>query len=88
MRVIGYTTTATAMYNKLIRRANPDVVLVEEVGEILESYILTVLTLSVKQLILIRDDKQLCLKANNYTLSVEKGNRYDFNRSLFKRLIL
>ena len=72
----------------MIRRANPDIVLVEEAGEILESHILTALTLSVKQLILIRDDKQLRPKANNYALSVEKGNRYDFNRSLFERLIL
>jgi hypothetical protein len=88
MRVIGCTTTAAAMYNKLIRGANPDIVLVEEAGEILESHILTALTPSVKQLILIGDDKQLRPRANNYALSVEKGSGYDFNRSLFERLIL
>jgi hypothetical protein len=88
MRVIGCTTTAAAKYNKLIRGANPDIVLVEEAGEILESHILTALTESVKQLILIGDDKQLRPRINNYALSVEKGAGYDFNRSLFERLIL
>ncbi|TVY80877.1 NFX1-type zinc finger-containing protein [Lachnellula suecica] len=88
MRVIGCTTTAAAQYNKLIRGANPDIVLVEEAGEILESHVLTALTPSVKQLILIGDDKQLRPKVNNYALSVEKGTGYDLNRSLFERLIL
>ncbi|KAG9247288.1 P-loop containing nucleoside triphosphate hydrolase protein [Calycina marina] len=71
---------------KLIRGANPDIVLVEEAGGILETHILTALTPSVKQLILIGDDKQLRPKAN--ALSVENGNGFDFNRSLFERLIL
>jgi hypothetical protein len=75
MRVIGCTTTAAAMYNKLIRGANPDVVLVEEAGEILESHILTALTPSVKQLILIGDDKQLRPKANNYALTAYISSR-------------
>jgi superfamily I DNA and/or RNA helicase len=88
MRVIGCTTTAAAKYNKLMRGAQPDIVLVEEAGEILESHILTALTPSVKQLILIGDDKQLRPRVNNYALSVEKGGGYDFNRSLFERLIL
>ncbi|KAL2074253.1 hypothetical protein VTL71DRAFT_8031 [Oculimacula yallundae] len=88
MRVIGCTTTAAAMYNTLIRGAKPDIILVEEAGEILESHILAALTPSVKQLILIGDDKQLRPKVTNYALSVEKGAGYDLNRSLFERLIL
>ncbi|EPE34203.1 P-loop containing nucleoside triphosphate hydrolase [Glarea lozoyensis ATCC 20868] len=88
MRVIGCTTTIAAKQNKLIRGANPDIVLVEEAGEILESHILTALTQSVKQLILIGDDKQLRPRINNYALSVEKKAGYDLNRSLFERLIL
>ena len=70
MQVIGCTTTAAAKYNKLIRGASPDNILVEEAGEILESHILTALTPSVKQLILIGDDKQLRPRANNYALPV------------------
>lgn len=87
-RVIGCTTTAAAMYNKLIRAAKPDMVLVEEAGEILECHIITALAPTVKQLVLIGDHKQLRPKINNYKLSVEKGLGYDLNRSLFERLIL
>lgn len=87
-RIIGCTTTAAAKYTKLITSAQPDVVLVEEAGEIQESHILSALTPSVKQLIQIGDHKQLRPKINNYQLTVEKGEGYDLNRSLFERLIL
>ncbi|KAJ9156715.1 Stage V sporulation protein K [Pleurostoma richardsiae] len=87
-RIIGCTTTGAAMFIKLIRSFNPDVVLVEEAGEILESHVLTALAPSVKQLILIGDHKQLRPKVNNYSLTVEKGDGFDLNRSLFERLIL
>lgn len=87
-RVIGCTTTGAAKYSSLIRAATPDVILVEEAGEILESHVLTALAPSVKQLILIGDHKQLRPKINNYALSVEKGDGFDLNRSLFERLIM
>lgn len=87
-RIIGCTTTAAAMHTKLITSAQPDVVVVEEAGEIQESHILTALTPSVEQLILIGDHKQLRPKINNYNLTVEKGEGYDLNRSLFERMIL
>jgi superfamily I DNA and/or RNA helicase len=41
-----------------------------------------------KQLTLIGDHKQLRPKVNNYELTVERGDGYDLNRSLFERLIL
>ncbi|KAK3949502.1 stage V sporulation protein K [Pseudoneurospora amorphoporcata] len=87
-KVIGCTTTGAAKYSSLIRAAKPDVILVEEAGEILESHVLTAMAPSVKQLILIGDHKQLRPKINNYSLSVEKGDGYDLNRSLFERLIM
>jgi hypothetical protein len=87
-RVIGCTTTAAAKYSKFIRAAAPDVIIVEEAGEILESHVLTALAPTVKQVVLIGDHKQLRPKINNYQLSVEKGGGYDLNRSLFERLIL
>lgn len=87
-RIIGCTTTAAAKYTKLITSAQPDIVIVEEAGEIQESHIVTALTPTVKQLILIGDHKQLRPKINNYNLTVEKGDGYDLNRSLFERLIL
>lgn len=87
-RIIGCTTTAAAMYSNLITAARIDVVMVEEAGEIQESHVLTALTPSVKQLIQIGDHKQLRPKINNFDLTVEKGEGYDLNRSLFERLIL
>lgn len=87
-RIIGCTTTAAAMQSKLISSAGVGVVLVEEAGEIQESHVLAALTPSVKQLVTIGDHKQLRPKINNYFLTVEKGEGYDLNRSLFERLIL
>ena len=87
MRVIGCTTTAAAMYTKELRKAAPGVILVEEAGEILESHILTALTSKTKQLVLIGDHKQLRPKVSNYSLTVEKGEGYNLNVSLFERLV-
>lgn len=86
-RIIACTTTAAAKYTKQIRGAAPGVILVEEAGEILESHVLTAMTPSTKQLILIGDHQQLRPKVDNYALTVEKGEGYDLNRSLFERLI-
>jgi len=87
-RVIGCTTTGAAKYSKMIGAAKPDVILVEEAGEILESHILTAMAPTVKQLILIGDHKQLRPKVNNYALTVEKDDGFDLNRSLFERMIM
>jgi hypothetical protein len=86
-RIIACTTTAAARYTKQIRGAAPGIILVEEAGEILESHVLTAMAPSTKQLILIGDHQQLRPKVNNYALTVEKGEGYDLNRSLFERLI-
>lgn len=56
-RIIGCTTTAAAKYREQITAASPDLLLVEEAGEILESHILTALSQSVQKLILIGDHK-------------------------------
>lgn len=87
-RIIACTTTAAAKYTQQLQSASPDIILVEEAGEILESHVLTAMTPQTKQLILIGDHQQLRPKVNNYALTVEKGNGYDLNRSLFERLIL
>jgi superfamily I DNA and/or RNA helicase len=86
-RIIGCTTTAAAKYVQALQSISPGILLVEEAGEILESHILTALSPDTKQLILIGDHKQLRPKSH-YDLSVEKGNGYDLNRSLFERLVL
>jgi hypothetical protein len=82
------TTTAAAKYQDLIKASNPEIVIVEEAGEILEAHVLAALCPTVEQLVLIGDHKQLRPKINNYALSVESGEGYDLNRSLFERLIL
>jgi hypothetical protein len=87
-RVIACTTTAAAKYTREIENAAPGIIIVEEAGEILESHVLTALTPSSKQLILIGDHKQLRPKVNNYALTVEKGDGYNLNQSLFERLVL
>jgi hypothetical protein len=86
-RIVGCTTTAAAKYMELLRKAAPGVILVEEADEILESHTLTAMTANTKQLVLIGDHKQLRPKVNNYSLTVEKGDGYDLNMSLFERLI-
>ncbi|KAJ7104159.1 P-loop containing nucleoside triphosphate hydrolase protein [Mycena belliarum] len=87
-RIIGCTTTAAAKYTKDIQASDPEVLIVEEAGEILESHIITALGSSTRQMVLIGDHKQLRPKVNNYLLTVEKGEGYDLNRSLFERLVL
>ncbi|TVY43119.1 NFX1-type zinc finger-containing protein [Lachnellula subtilissima] len=86
-RVIGCTTNGAASYFSAIQAASPGIVLVEEAGEILESHILTALGPQTQQLILIGDHKQLRPKCS-WPLSVEQGDGFDLNRSLFERLIL
>ncbi|KAJ7035052.1 P-loop containing nucleoside triphosphate hydrolase protein [Mycena alexandri] len=87
-QIIGCTTTAAAKYTQDIQAASPQVLIVEEAGEILESHVITALGRGTKQLILIGDHKQLRPKVNNYMLTIEKGEGFDLNRSLFERLVL
>ncbi|KAL4079909.1 P-loop containing nucleoside triphosphate hydrolase protein [Scleroderma yunnanense] len=86
-RIIGCTTTGAAKFTEDLRAVSPDVLLVEEAGEILESHIITALRQSTKQMILIGDHQQLRPKVNNYNLTVERGEGFDLNRSLFERLV-
>lgn len=56
-RVLGCTTTAAAKYCETIQAFNPNVLLVEEAGEILESHILTAMGPETSQIVLIGDHK-------------------------------
>ncbi|KAG6328788.1 hypothetical protein ID866_10301, partial [Astraeus odoratus] len=87
-RIVGCTTTGAAKYAEDLKAVAPNVLLVEEAGEILESHVITALSSSTTQVILIGDHKQLRPKVNNYKLTIEKGDGYDLNRSLFERLVL
>lgn len=59
-RIIGCTTTGAAKYKDSIHGAAPDILLVEEAGEILESHVITALGAAAKQMILIGDHKYVC----------------------------
>jgi AAA domain len=86
-RVIAGTTNGAAKYSIAIQAASPGILLVEEAGEILEAHILTSLGAHTEQLIMIGDHKQLRPKCS-YELSVEQGDGFDLNRSIFERLVL
>lgn len=60
-RIIGCTTTGAAKYAVDLVGVSPDVLLVEEAGEILESHILTALSEKTKQMILIGDHKYVSI---------------------------
>jgi hypothetical protein len=82
-RVIGMTTTAVAKYQPLLQLVAPEIVIVEEAAEVLESHIVTALTGSTKQLILIGDHQQLRPGTAVYRLATH----YNLDVSLFERLV-
>lgn len=86
-RIIGCTTTGAAMFFNDIHQAAPGIILLEEAGEVLESHVISALSKSTKQLVMIGDHLQLRPKVNNYNFQMEKGDGYDLNVSLFERLI-
>ena len=81
-KVIGMTTTGAAKNQALVKLLKPKIVIVEEAAEVFESHIITCLTSSCEQLILIGDNEQLCPTANLYKL----GKHFNMNVSLFERL--
>lgn len=93
-RIIGATTTGAAKYRDLLSTKSAGVVIVEEAGEVLEPHIISALSEATahsnetKHLILIGDHKQLRPKVESYQLTKASGHGYDFDVSLFERMIL
>jgi superfamily I DNA and/or RNA helicase len=85
--IIGCTTVSAAKQCNLLDIIAPDVVLVEEAGEIFESQVLVALG-QCKQLIMIGDHQQLRPKAEHFRLRVEANQGHAYDRSLFERLVL
>ena len=56
-RIIGCMTTGAAKFVQGIHTAKPDVLLIEEAGEILESHVLTAMSENTSQVILIGEHK-------------------------------
>lgn len=87
-RIITCTSTYAAMSSDILGRVHPQTVLFEEASELLEPHVLTSISAYTQRLVMIGDHKQLRPKIAKYFLTVEKGNGYDLNRSLFERLVL
>jgi len=56
-RIIACTTTGAAIFRDAIQLAGPEILVVEEAGEVLECHVLTALSPSTEQLVLIGDHK-------------------------------
>ena len=81
--VVGMTTTGAAKYHSILHKIKPKIMIIEEAAEVLESHIVTTLTTSTQQVILIGDHKQLRPKPNDYDLAI----KYNLEISLFERLV-
>ena len=80
--VVGMTTTGAAKYHSILQKLRPKIIIVEEAAEVLESHVITTLTASTQQVIMIGDHQQLRPKPNDYHLATE----YNLEVSLFERL--
>ena len=81
--VIGMTTTGAARYWHVLQQIQPNVIIVEEAAEVLESHIVTTLSPGCEHLILIGDHKQLRPSPAVYDLA----KRYNLDISLFERMV-
>ncbi|XP_070575227.1 NFX1-type zinc finger-containing protein 1-like [Ptychodera flava] len=82
-KVIGMTTTGAAKYSSLLRMVRPQIIVVEEAAEVLESHIITTLTSDCQHLILIGDHQQLRPNPTVYRLAKD----FNLDMSLFERMI-
>ena len=80
--VVGMTTTGAAKYHSILQKLRPKIIIIEEAAEVLESHVVTTLTVSTQQVIMIGDHQQLRPKPNDYHLATE----YNLEVSLFERL--
>ncbi|XP_065913577.1 NFX1-type zinc finger-containing protein 1-like [Dysidea avara] len=81
--VVGATTTGAAKYHNIIQNMRPKIIIIEEAAEVLESHIVTALTSSTQQVIMIGDHQRLRPKPNGYHLATD----CNLEVSLFERLV-
>ena len=82
-KIVGMTSTGAAKNFCLLRLLDPEILMIEEAGQVLESHILASLTPNLKQLVLIGDHQQLKPAVATYELAL----KYRLDLSLFERLI-
>jgi len=85
-QVVGATTTGCAMHQDLIRALRPQIVIVEEAGEVFEAHLLSCIGEGTQQLVLIGDHMQLRPKCADHSLTVASGCGHNLDVSLFERL--
>ncbi|KAJ8946029.1 hypothetical protein NQ318_023278 [Aromia moschata] len=81
--VVGMTTTGAARLRASLEALRSPIVIVEEAAEVLESHIVTALTVHCQHLILIGDHKQLKPSTANYKIATH----YGLELSLFERMV-
>ncbi|XP_053401641.1 NFX1-type zinc finger-containing protein 1-like [Mercenaria mercenaria] len=81
--IMGMTTTGAAKYRNILQRICPQIIIVEEAAEVLESHIVTTLNKSCQHLILIGDHKQLRPSTTVYALA----KKFNMDISLFERMV-
>ncbi|EFJ18745.1 hypothetical protein SELMODRAFT_315, partial [Selaginella moellendorffii] len=82
-KVVGMTTTGAARLNEMLAVLQPEIVIVEEAAEVLESHVLACLTQHTRQLILIGDHLQLRPSVATYKLAT----KHKLEVSLFERMV-
>ncbi|KAJ8454017.1 hypothetical protein ONZ51_g13274 [Trametes cubensis] len=88
--LIACTTTGAASLTSLLGSVAPQVLLVEEAGQVLEAHILASLVSSVRHLICIGDPQQLRPTLATFALSMDSARGRElfmFDRSLMERLV-
>ena len=82
-KIIACTTSRAARDIEILKRVSPKIILLEEAAETPEHHVVSCLTPSCQQLIMIGDHQQLRPAYNDY----ETAKQYKINISLFERLI-
>lgn len=83
-RIFGMTTSFAVHNSTLTKMLKPGIVIIEEASELLESHIVASISKDTKQIIMIGDHHQLRPQTNSYELQ----RKYNFNISLYERLIM
>ncbi|PRP84560.1 putative NF-X1 finger and helicase protein [Planoprotostelium fungivorum] len=87
VRVIGMTTSKASSLSELLAAVRPAIVICEEAGEVFESHVLASIGSHTQHLIMIGDYQQLRPKVENFELSMDSGQGYNLDESLFERLV-
>ena len=83
-KIIACTTSRAARDIEILKRVSPKIILLEEAAKIPEHHVVSCLTPSCQQLIMIGDHQQLRPAYNDY----DTARQYKINILLFERLIM